>query len=266
MLDYMLRQKYGNSGFDGMQQLFQDTTVSSIMAVTQYFNETYAIEKDGSKVLLLDESGERLNGRKIDRIFDTEDSADRKNDDSNSNGFFGELAKYKYLYRHAHDQLSVLAAQGNKFYVISENNYITDTVAFLNRAAKFYRQGDSRMLSGVEEFDELAGWSYNIIEYEDAGVQVMMGSIIIKQILQGLVDGTIEICTLAGMKSDHSGDKGVDYTTMSTRDDYVAKMSILLSGGIIFPTMSDKKTWVFLKGFKLPGIDWQGGIDDKQLM
>ena len=260
MLDYMLRQKYGDSGFDGMKQMFEETGVASLNAVTFYMNGTY-YEEDGKYKLNLDEDG-RLNGRKPEEIFAYRDKKDR-NDNSSSNGFFGELANYKYQYRHAHDQLSVLAAAGNKYYVISENNYITDTTHFLNRAIKFYQANDERLSSEIEEFDELCNFSYNLIEDD---YLAPIGSVIIKSILNRKTSGNIEVCTFSGMKSDYRGDNGVDYATISRRDDYIAKLQILLNGGIIFPTMSDKKTWTFLRGILLPGINWASKLTGKDIL
>lgn len=262
MLDYMLRQKYGDSGFEGMKQMFEETGVASLNAVTFYMNGTY-YEEDGKYKLNLDEDG-RLNGRKPEEIFAYTDKKDR-NDNSSSNGFFGELANYKYQYRHAHDQLSVLAAAGNKYYVISENNYITDTVHFLNKAIKFYQANDRRLSSEIEEFDELCNFSYNLIEDPDDYLDPI-GSVIIKSILNKKTSGNIEVCTFSGMKSDYRGDKGVDYATISRRDDYIAKLQILLSGGIVFPTMSDKKTWTFLRGILLPGINWASKLTGNDIL
>lgn len=258
MLDYMLRQKYGNSGFEGMQQMFEETGVASLHAVTFYMNGTYFDDK-GKLELNLDEEG-RINGRLPEQIF----AYSKNNDEGDSNGFFGELAKYKYLYRHAHDQLSVLAAAGNKYYVISENNYITDTVHYLNRAAAFYRSNASQLSSGIEEFDDLCNFSYNLIEDQDEYIKPL-GSIILKQILGGLVKN-LDVCIFSGMKSDFRGDKGVDYATISRRDDYISKLAILLNGGLVFPTMSDKKTWTFIKGFVLPGINWAKTITGADIL
>ena len=43
-------------------------------------------------------------------------------------------------------------------------------------------------------------------------------------------------------------DQGEDYMGISTREDFVSKLNILLDGGLIFPTMSDKKSWKYLRG------------------
>ena len=43
---------------------------------------------------------------------------------------------------------------------------------------------------------------------------------------------------------------------MSAREDYISKFSALLSGRMIFPTQSDKKTWGYVKGLMLPGLNF----------
>ena len=45
----------------------------------------------------------------------------------------------------------------------------------------------------------------------------------------------------------------------------MSKVTMLISGGLIYPTMSDKKTWVFLDGIKLPGINYKEGAAKKNL-
>jgi hypothetical protein len=49
---------------------------------------------------------------------------------------------------------------------------------------------------------------------------------------------------------------GVQYKKISERDDYMAKVAILMKGGIIFPTLSDKSTWFYITGCNLPGINY----------
>ena len=170
-------------------------------------------------------------------------------------GFFGELANYKYKYRHAHDQLSVLAVQGNKFYVVSENNYISDTIHALNR-----------VLSGKKSdaIDELKNFVYTYYKDENDELDPI-GSLILKQI-ESKECSELSIVTNTGMKSHVFGDKGVDYLKISEKDDYVSKLAILLSGGLVFPTMSDKKTWYYIKGLILPGINWDRDLVDQDLL
>ena len=238
-LNYMLTQKYGNSGYQAMKALFQDNTKSSIRSFMKLLNSSYYGDE-----LYVDDEG-RLGGLvNPESIFSGEYA-----------GFFGELANYKYKYRHAHDQLSVLAVQGNKFYVVSENNYISDTIHALNR-----------VLSGKKSdaIDELKNFVYTYYKDENDELDPI-GSLILKQI-ESKECSELSIVTNTGMKSHVFGDKGVDYLKISEKDDYVSKLAILLSGGLVFPTMSDKKTWYYIKGLILPGINWDRDLVDQDLL
>jgi hypothetical protein len=87
----------------------------------------------------------------------------------------------------------------------------------------------------------------------------MCGSIIYKTI-QDIRDGrilapNIKLVTFGGFRTDDPTDQGEDYMGISQREDYISKVQILLSGGLIFPTMSDKKSWNYLRGFVLKGIN-----------
>lgn len=252
-LNYMLLQKYGRTDHVAMKAMFEDNGTASLKSFMFYLNGTYYRDNNGQLSLNTDEDG-NLNGIDPENIFT-----------GTGSGFIGELSDYKYMYRHSHDQLSVMATNNNKFYVISENNYLSDIVSALNRAIQEpYLQGDA--------FSELKSFVYNYMADED-GVLDPIGSIILTQIdkWRKLPESErrkckLELVTFPGMKSDEPGDAGVDYFQISQKDDYVSKLTILQEGGIIFPTMSDKKTWVYIKGITLPGIDWHGDMRNQSLL
>ena len=64
-----------------------------------------------------------------------------------------------------------------------------------------------------------------------------------------LLDGII------GFKTDKRSDQGSDYFEISKREDYVSKATILENGHIIMPTLSDKKTYFYIDGITLPGLN-----------
>lgn len=222
MFDYMLQHKFGDTGKVGLQKFFEDDAKVNIEGLGLLLNGIhYKGELDFSSI-----------GR-ADRIF-------------NKNGFVKELAKWKYEYQHVNDQLSVLVTNNNKFYVMSENNLITDRLDELETDKEF--------------LDELANDKYvtcqvNSTEsaFENSGKTV--GSLIVKHLRE---DGhrKLSFHTLAGFKTDQHGDAGIDYSQISDREDYLSKIAILQSGGMLFPTMSDKKTYGAIFGLKLPGLDY----------
>ena len=55
----------------------------------------------------------------------------------------------------------------------------------------------------------------------------------------------LQLHHLIGFKTDKKGDTGQDYFEISRREDYLSKVAILESGGILSLTLSDKKKYVY---------------------
>lgn len=163
--------------------------------------------------------------------------------------FVRELANWKYQYRHSHDQLTVLATNNNKFYEISDNNYVSDVARMINKR--------------TAELDELLAdpFAYFKGEKDVTGETPIYGSAILKEITRN-ENAFITLRNFVGFKTDKRGDYGSDYFEISKREDYVSKATILEQGGIIMPTLSDKKTWLYIDGIKLPGLDYSDTVDD----
>jgi len=84
-----------------------------------------------------------------------------------------------------------------------------------------------------------------------------IGSIIIRHFTDAEgVSGKIKLYTHGGVRlnTDHTG--GVAYNKITQREDWIAKAAILQKGYIIFPTLSDKSTWFYLGGVKVPGLNY----------
>lgn len=255
-LDYMLDQKYGSSDANAMKQLFE----SSVEWIDSKDGEKKKAGLFESFYSTLDSLIKPMSGRVtlninqqyIDRIWDNVTLTK-------------ELSRWKYNYEHSQEELSVLAINNNKYYQISDNNYISDMVDNLNGVR--YHEGSSKdgyiMDQSVRNLIE---YSYNYIESDEStpDQKVGIGSVIAKQMVQK-DHPNISVRTLIGFKTNQGQDRGRDYFKITKREDYVAKMTILQKGYIVFPTMSDKKTWVFLDGVKLPGINYKEGAAKKNL-
>ena len=250
-LNFILSRKpYGDTGFVGMQKLLHQQGVNDIAPFIRLLTQLnykgqLNIDEDG-KFTYVDAKG-NSSTRPVNSIFV-----------GSGAGFISMLSTAKYNYRTAHDQLQVLATHGNKYYTMSENNVINDITDIINRAA----------LGQEEEIIEESKMDvYNFYQPQDPnmiGQAPAIGSIIHKKINQdkesrqedpNYSPDPVQVVTLAGFKTDERGDQGNDYAEISLREDYVTKSAILLDGGLLFPTMSDKKTWVYLKGIEIPGID-----------
>jgi hypothetical protein len=153
-----------------------------------------------------------------------------------------------------------LATNENRYYVIAENNIMSDITDNLNR----------QMTSYSEDVEFGMDYDYNIFLPNGEDVVTSndpaYGSLIYKTVRNArnglIVREPIRMITLAGFKTDEVGDSGYDYLKMSEREDYVAKAAILCDGGLVFPTMSDKKTWVYLRGLKLPGLNYKSNMQN----
>lgn len=237
-LNYMLNEKYKdeNTEFERIQAFFQEGGADSIEQL--WLKHNVIRKTENGWVWNVDTSGNIL-GTKIlaENMY-------------NDNWFVSELSKYKYQYQHLTKELSVLVSGGDKYYTMSENNLITDVTDEIN--------------SGKPFLDMLQKFCYNIIT--DSGVdedgntvEIPIGSIIIKAAKLAKEQGkklNMKVCTFVQFKTNEYNDDGSGYFDISEREDYAAKATILEQGGLIFPTMSDKKTWVYLEGIELKGITY----------
>lgn len=239
--DYMLNHKYGNTSyFDQLNSFFNESGFADISNL--WTGDFKVIAKDAKT------------GKWNWNVYgdNTLRSGNKVIDVENvyvNNSFCSELSKYKYMYNHETTDMQVLVSKGNTYYCISENNYISDVTDELS--------------TGGPIVEMLSKYCYNYAESigqtEDGSTNTSaIGSIILKM-ANGLQPGEklpIKVCTLVQFKTNEYGDEGSGYFDISEREDYTAKASILESGGIIFPTMSDKKTWVYIEGIQLPGIEY----------
>ena len=225
-LNYMLLHKYGSTDADALSRMFSSTSDKDSMTSFIYFLNNVSTNGTINKEI-------HLSGKK------------RKLSDTYVNmAFIKELGNWKYQYRHAHDQLTVLATKNNKFYEISDNNYASDVARFINKR--------------TEEFDEMKSDPYNYFVDEENtnvfGEHPTYGSLIIEEIVNN-PDAQITLRNFIGFKTDKRSDQGSDYFEISKREDYVSKATILENGHIIMPTLSDKKTYFYIDGITLPGLN-----------
>lgn len=228
--EYMLKHKYGSSDWEALRQMIQSTDDSDSINSFLYFLDN--VVKNGKLNIAADGTFTNQNGRQIpfDNIY-------------SDMAFIKELGNWKYEYRHAHDQLSVLATGGNRFYEMSDNDYMSDVLRDMNKRGKFFK--------------DLKGDPYNYYtgETDNFGNVVSYGSITIKQLS---LDPKLKLALkhFIGFKTDKKGDEGQDYFEISRREDYLSKIGILENDGMISLTLSDKKKYVYISGIKLPGLDY----------
>lgn len=161
----------------------------------------------------------------------------------NKDSFVNELAKYQSMNNKVKNEMMNLLTNNNKAYTQGENNTVSDILADI--------QDEN---PNNEAKQRIQNFCYN------------KHSIVLRRIAQN--DGNkmakILMNNYAGFKTDQNDDYGSDYNQVSEVEDYMSKVTMLISGGLIYPTMSDKKTYMYLhasdqaiNGFLIPGIDYR---------
>ena len=153
-------------------------------------------------------------------------------------GFVKDLAKWQASYNRVTVDNRTLALNGKELHSISQNNAISRNIDEFNA-----QDTTSPLVRTLLEF------GYNLTD--DLKPE---GSIILKGIVNHNPNQHITAHTYIGFKTDNKGDSGSEYTEEATVDDYMAKLSMLQEGYMLFPTLADKGTWVILSGVDIPGM------------
>lgn len=232
VFDWILFNKYGSVNYKALNQMLSSTNIED--SPTSFLQFLRDISKNG-KLNVDDNMAYSLRGSgkvRLETIYDRF-------------AFTKNLATWVYNYRHNSDQLTVLGTGKNKFYLMSDNNYMSDVVHDLNM-----RNSDF-----VELTDGRDPFIYRKLEDDAFGGKHFIGSYVLDQ-LSNNPNLRIVLHNFIGFRTDNKDDIGSDYFDISHTEDYISKLCILESGGIIMPTLSDKKSWTFVSGIKLPGIDY----------
>lgn len=232
VFDWILFNKYGSVNYKALNQMLSSTNIED--SPTSFLQFLRDISKNG-KLNVDDNIAYSLRGSgkvRLETIYDRF-------------AFTKNLATWVYNYRHNSDQLTVLGTGKNKFYLMSDNNYMSDVVHDLNM-----RNSDF-----VELTDGRDPFIYRKLEDDAFGGKHFIGSYILDQ-LSNNPNLRIGLHNFIGFRTDNKDDIGSDYFDISHTEDCISKLCILESGGIIMPTLSDKKSWTFVSGIKLPGIDY----------
>lgn len=161
----------------------------------------------------------------------------------NKDSFVNELAKYQSMNNKVKNEMMNLLTNNNKAYTQGENNTVSDILVDI--------QDEN---PNNEAKQRIQNFCYN------------KHSIVLRRIAQneGNKMAKILMNNYAGFKTDQNDDYGSDYNQVSNIEDYMSKVTMIISGGMIFPTMSDKKTYMYLQasdqainGFLVPGIDYR---------
>ena len=123
------------------------------------------------------------------------------------------------------EEFSVTGADGSLVYPITQNNYMSDQLRWLNTNAK-------------GKLDNLSRSPYS------------QHSLIV-QALTSKDKPKLKLHTLLAINEDSSGSSR-KYFEITPLEDYITKLTLIHKGRLILPTMSDKPTWYSIEGITLP--------------
>ncbi len=123
------------------------------------------------------------------------------------------------------EEFSVTGADGSLVYPITQNNYMSDQLRWLNTNAK-------------GKLDNLRRAPYS------------QHSLIVQALL-GNNKPKLKLHTLLAINEDSSGTSR-KYFEITPLEDYITKLTLIHNSRLILPTMSDKPTWYSVEGIKLP--------------
>lgn len=123
------------------------------------------------------------------------------------------------------EEFSVTGADGSLLYPITQNNYMSDQLRWLNTNA-------------YNKLDNITRSAYSA------------NSLIVKT-LTSPDKPKLKLHTLIAIR-DNMTNSSRDYFGITPLEDYIAKLLLVHQGRLILPTMSDKKTWYSIEGIKLP--------------
>lgn len=159
------------------------------------------------------------------------------------------LAKGASRYNKYQNDLNTNGPEGTHRYTLSQSHTASDIKDDINTTVI---ESNGRVSKGKIIKDMMRyGYCWSVKNGKH------IGSLIIKHFANAdSAPSKLSLYTHGGVRlnTDHTG--GVAYNKITQREDWVAKAKILQAGYIIFPTLSDKSTWFYLGGVKIPGLNY----------
>lgn len=172
------------------------------------------------------------------------------------NQFIVWLASEIGVYKALNKEVMTIGAGNTKMYMYAQNNTVSDVTEDLNNSLN-----DDGTVNTNSTLNDLKDVQYVLFK-DDQGQ--MHGSIMAKQLLDPIFNknhNQITITTDAGVKNRADTNQSIKFSEQDVRADYLTRIKALSDGYIIMPTLSDKSTYMMIKGFQLPGIfDNNGNI------
>lgn len=237
--NYMLVEKYGSAGAEALLKMLTSTNVEDSMTTFIQFLNNIVVN---NQLNVTDDNKFYVGSLPValDLIY-------------TKFAFTSNLANWQYRYKQATTQLSVKGSGDNLKYLISQNNFLTDSTRDFNKRGPQFQL----ISSGTDPY------IYSTRTDPNTGQSIWAGSFVLHSMLNNS-QASIELQSLDGFRTDNKGDYGADYFQMTNDEDILSKIRFLMDNSLIFQTLSDKKSYfaVHLKGFRIPGIDYSRMYDN----
>lgn len=237
--NYMLVEKYGSAGAEALLKMLTSTNVEDSMTTFIQFLNNIVVN---NQLNVTDDNKFYVGSLPValDLIY-------------TKFAFTSNLANWQYRYKQATTQLSVKGSGDNLKYLISQNNFLTDSTRdFNNRGPQF-----QLISSGTDPY------IYSTRIDPNTGQSIWAGSFVLNGLLNN-AQAQVELQLFDGFRTDNKGDYGADYFQITNDEDILCKIRFLMDNTLTGPTMSDKKSYygVHLKGIRIPGIDYSHMYDN----
>lgn len=237
--NYMLVEKYGSAGAEALLKMLTSTNVEDSMTTFIQFLNNIVVN---NQLNVTDDNKFYVGSLPValDLIY-------------TKFAFTSNLANWQYRYKQATTQLSVKGSGDNLKYLMSQNNFLTDSTRDFNKRGPQFQL----ISSGTDPY------IYSTRVDPNTGQSIWAGSFVLHSMLNNS-RASIELQSLDGFRTDNKGDYGADYFQMTNDEDILSKIRFLMDNSLIFQTLSDKKSYftVHLKGFRIPGIDYSHMYDN----
>lgn len=237
--NYMLVEKYGSAGAEALLKMLTSTNVEDSMTTFIQFLNNIVVN---NQLNVTDDNKFYVGSLPValDLIY-------------TKFAFTSNLANWQYRYKQATTQLSVKGSGDNLKYLISQNNFLTDSTRDFNKRGPQFQL----ISSGTDPY------IYSTRTDPNTGQSIWAGSFVLHSMLNNS-QASIELQSLDGFRTDNKDDYGADYFQMTNDEDILSKIRFLMDNSLIFQTLSDKKSYftVHLKGFRIPGIDYSHMYDN----
>lgn len=237
--NYMLVEKYGSAGAEALLNMLTSTNIEDSMTTFIQFLDNI-VKNNELNVTNDNKFYVGYQPVALDLIY-------------TKFAFTSNLANWQYRYKQATTQLSVKGSGDNLKYLISQNNFLTDSTRDFNKRGPQFQL----ISSGTDPY------IYSTRTDPNTGQSIWAGSFVLNGLLNN-DQAQVELQLFDGFRTDNKNDYGADYFQITNDEDMLCKMRFLMDNTLTGPTMSDKKSYygVHLKGIRIPGIDYSHMYDN----